>query len=107
MTEFRQGNVVQLHGRHLVIITNVQRKHGNDEYYNWISFSYSNSSGGTPWTTTEEEQTCQECQGSGYCDECGGKGYVTHIRHGMDQAELLADNVKEYILKGLTKNFEW
>jgi len=109
MKNFRTGNVVKLHDGHCIILVNVT----NDDVY-WISFSFSNSSGITKMKTEIKKEKCF----CGYyhnnehiydedCDKCYGKGYYDNEISGMDKAEYLADNVKEYILKRLLKNFDF
>jgi len=110
MKKFRTGNVVKSYYGGLVIITNVR---GTDEnpYYDWVSFDSSNCSGGSYHNTERKEEYCYDecghiCEDP-ECSVCNGTGKYIDIRYGMDSAKYLADNVKDYILKGLTKNFDF
>jgi DnaJ-class molecular chaperone len=99
--KFRTGNVVRLKSGSIVIVTKV-----TDDYTHWISFDYANSSGGTKNITYDEITSCWDCDESDEtCETCHGTGEYTRTVYGMDEAVRLADNVKEFIIKGLTKNF--
>lgn len=100
---FSTGNVFKLYSE-IHIVTSV-----TDKYTNWISFSHSNVSGATPNVTytAEEYCGCNECCPNPECEVCNGTGYYDREHKGMDQAIYLANNVKDYIISRLTKNFEF
>lgn len=107
MKKFRIGNVVKTAYGSIVIITKV-----NDDITSWVSFSYSNSSGATKNKTHMRATTCFCCEKNdgeydSECEDCKGTGEYEKEIMGMDAAEYLADNVKEYILDSLTKNFNF
>ena len=110
--KFRTGNVVKTK-YDIIIITNVGsgQTRPDDDYYSWISFSSSNCSGGTYFKTIESEETCWDCCGhkcnDEECEDCNGIGKFIKIDYGLDCATLLGDNVKDYIVKKLTSNFEF
>lgn len=102
------GNIVKLYGGSLVIITRI-----DTNITHWISFDSSGCSGATKNKTFIEDAMCWTCginDGGDIeydCECCKGTGYYKKTIHGMDKAKVLADNVKEYIVKRLTKNFEF
>jgi len=104
------GNVIKLKDGYIVIITNV-RDNSDNPYFSWISFSASNVIGGTHYKTEMSTEFCyDEC--NNICDDpecsiCNGTGKYIKTRYGMEDAKYLADNVKSYILKCLTKNFDF
>ncbi len=60
----------------------------------------------------EREEQCYDCDAHiGYpqsdCKTCKGKGTYSKTVLGMESAELLASNVKEYIMDRVLKNFEF
>lgn len=110
MKNFRIGNVVKLKGGYMVIITGF-RTIKDVEYADWISFSSSNISGGNKYETTESIERCNCDIAHGYvdddCEDCKGTGKYTRVDYGLEDATLLADNVKSYIINCLTKNFDF
>lgn len=104
----RIGNVVKLKNNNLVIITNV-----TDEHVRYVYFSSSNCSGGSDMKTKSREEMCWDCDINDggdadiECETCHGTGYYTAEIAGMDQAVVLADNVKDYIIGRLTQNFDF
>ena len=107
MKTFRIGNVVKLDSGSIVIITRV-----DDEITFWVSFSSSNCSKEIKNKTYMRSETCFCCEHNGGeydsdCEDCKGTGGYKEEAKGMDSAEYLADNVKEYILNSLTKNFNF
>ena len=109
---FRTGNIVQLKGGNMVIITG-ERTIGNAEYkvMDWVSFEYENHSGSTPFVTTYlAKRMCWECDinDGGETDmscECKGTGWVSSEVPGMDQAKYLAPNAKTYITDRLLRDW--
>lgn len=101
------GNIVKLNDRYIVIITDV-----DDDYVSWVSFDMSNVSGGTKMKTYMRSTSCFCCENNEGeydedCEDCKGTGSYKEEVPGMDKARVLASNAKEYILKNLTKNFEF
>lgn len=104
--EFSIGNVIKLSGS-IVIIYKI-----DDKLTHWISFNHENSSGSYPNLTYKETSTCYDCSSNDgisdiECENCHGLGVYVETIDGMDKAEFLANNVKEYIVKALTKNFNF
>ena len=106
---FKTGNVIKLKGSDsIVIVSNVDSK-----MTNWISFDSSGCSGGTKNKTGTEKTMCWSCDindGGDIdydCEDCKGTGEYDKIVYGADKAKFLADNVKEYIIESLTKNFNF
>ena len=104
----RTGNVIRLKGGSIVIVSNVR-----SDTTQWVSFNSENCSGITNNKTTIENEMCWNCDTNDSdtpdteCEFCKGTGYYEKERDGIDKATFLADNVKSYILKALTKNFEF
>lgn len=111
--KYSTGNVVKTKYGNIIIITKVGtgRVNPDDDYYNWISFDSSNCSGGTYYTTTGKTVCCDDVCGNRCEDEdcsyCGGTGTYAKTEYGLDQATLLGDNVKDYIIKSISKNFNF
>lgn len=109
MTPFRTGNVIKSPYGTICIVTNC-----TDDYVSWVSFSSENSSGGGSLEDTTRNETCY-CNenydyGNNYdpeCSDCKGSGGYEVKVLGYKRSELLASCVKDYILKRLTKNFDF
>lgn len=108
MSNFNVGNVVRLSHGSVVIITEVR-----SNYTNWIPIDSDKVSGGCKNISYIEESQCWTCDinDGGYQDEdcvdCHGTGYYNREISGMDKATFMAHNVKSYIMKAITKNFEF
>ena len=104
----REGNILKLKGGSIVIVYRV-----DDKLTHWISFDSSGCSGGTKNVTTIIDSMCWTCDindggDPDYdCSDCKGTGTYKEEIPGIDKATLLADNVKSYILKSITKNFDF
>jgi hypothetical protein len=102
----RTGNIVKTAYGDIVIVTRV-----SDDYVHWISASHANSLGSTQKLTTEHDVDCvcveECCEPSIDCPHCEGKGKIKVTKRGMDRATYLADNMLDYIKKGMMKNFEF
>lgn len=114
LPKYRTGNVLKTKHGYIIIITDIKTgtQHPNDDYYTWVSFSSSNSSGGTYFTTTQTIELCTDLHCGCACDDedcevCGGTGEYIRTNYGLDQAILLGDCVKGYILDKLTSNFNF
>lgn len=113
--EFNTGNVVKLEGGSIVIVVGertVNYATKKSVITDWVSFDSENVSGATPNKTEMEDKTCYCDEGNGgeydeFCETCKGTGTYESERTGMDKAKFLASNVKSYIMKRLTKNFEF
>lgn len=49
----------------------------------------------------KETHSCFECNYDPSCENCNGMGYTTSDVKGWKHAEVLATNVKEFILQGV------
>lgn len=113
MERFRTGNVVRLHERNLVIITNHSRTikliHSQPNYdvTDWVDFNHENCSGSTNKVSYIEKDVYCHCDDDPDCKTCKGTGRYECEVHGMDKATFEASCVKDYIMKGLTKNFNF
>ena len=99
----RTGNVVKLKSGNIIIVVSV-----SDDVTRWVSFEYENMSGTTRNKSYTETKTCWECVENGTdsdCETCKGTGEFEKTYDGMEGSILLASNVKEYIMKKLTKNW--
>lgn len=102
------GSVIKDHYGNLWIIS----KHysGTDKLkpgVHCISFSSSNCSGFIPYETHTKTDSCS-CMGEdSECEDCNGTTFVETTRYGLEDCKLLASSVKSYILKRLTKNFDF
>lgn len=114
MEKFKTGNVVRLASGMIVIINKyrtVETKYRSYEVVDYISLDMTNVAGSVPVeSTTEEEELFSEdgdkCNCEILCSGCDRK-IIKTTRHGINDATFLASNVKKYILKRLTKNFEF
>ncbi len=102
MNKFRTGNIVRLKDGFIVIINDyrtIKLKSGETyQVVDWISFDSQNSCGSSSLTTLKYDVNDKETT-----DETK----VVTIEYGMDEAELLATNCKDYIIGCLLKNFEF
>ena len=111
MSKFSTGNVVKMKSGYIVIVTEV-----TDDTTRWISFGASNVSGTTQNKSYTEDAMCWNCNtnddpdGNGPdcdCENCKGTGRFKKTIKGMNKAKFLADNVQDYIINKLTKNFDF
>lgn len=108
MSKFNIGNVIKTANGHIEIVTSE-----SGDYYNTISFDHENSSSGHRLKTYMRDEMCWDCdindggEADPDCKTCKGSGSYKKKIFGMDKATLLAPTVKEYIMKRLTKNFEF
>lgn len=108
MKKFKTGNVIKTKYGHIEIVSDV-----TEVCTYTISFDSENVKSGHKNKTFSEKVMCWTCdindggEPDETCKDCKGTGSHMEIRYGMDEAKLLASNVKEYILKRLTKNFEF
>ena len=106
--KFKTGNVVKLSSGYLVIISEVTSVGAS-----WVSFNTTNSSGFTKAITLIDKIPCNCIYNNDDglyeedCEDCKGTGTYVVVRDGMDKAKVVGENVKEYIIKKLTKNFDW
>jgi len=110
--KYSTGNVLKTQYGSIIIITKVGNGvvHSDDDYYNWVSFDSTNCSGGTYYTTRKSMVCCEDQCGHTCTDEdckCKGTGEFEKTEYGLDQATLLGSTVKSYIMKSLTKNFNF
>ena len=102
------GSVYKTKYGNIIIITSV-----SEDYANWVSFSHSNSCGGSHIKTRFEESQCWTCdindggEQDDDCVCCHGTGYYNKEIYGLEEAEFLGPTVKDYILKSLTANFKF
>jgi hypothetical protein len=107
MKKFQTGNVVENGYGHILIIYDER-----EDNTVWVSFDTPNCSGVTRNETYTVRENCMCSYNNTGCPiedcfMCHGKGRYEKIYFGMDKAKLLAPCVKDYILKRLTKNFNW
>jgi maleate cis-trans isomerase len=116
---FNAGNIVKIDDIGLVIINKyrtVTVSYGNEKSYevvDWIAFNHSNMSGCTRLEPYESNEMCWECDTNDSdtadfdCGVCKGTGYYKKMNKGMSEAVILADCAKSYIIKKLTKDFDF
>lgn len=121
MIKFRIGNIIKTDDKNIWIVVNETERENyftkqKDRYYNTVSFTYENSSGGLWETTYINKESCNcENYDENYeyygnnpeCETCKGTGYYNREWQGADRAKLLASNAKEYIIKNLIKKFDF
>ena len=115
MKKFRTGNIVKIEDSIVIIdkYRTIKTKKEEYEVVDWISFTMSNVSGCTRLKPYTSDDMCWECStnDSNYndyeCEFCKGTGYYKSKNDGMSKAIILADNAKDYIMKCLTKNFDF
>lgn len=106
MYKFNTGNVIKTPYNDVVIVTNC-----NDDTVSWIPIDSSNCSGISKLKDHKRNEACFCIEGNDGeydedCENCKGKGSYDVDVPGYEKSKVLASNVKEYILKGLTKGFE-
>jgi len=115
MEKFKSGNVVKLPNGMIVIIYGYRTvKLSKTEYQvvDWIDFESENCRGCTKVDSYIEKEEVffdydsEECPCEVVCDGCKREMVETTIP-GINSAELLGDNVKDYIIDRLTKKFEF
>jgi maleate cis-trans isomerase len=113
---FNAGNIVKIDDIGLVIINKYRTVSLSNESYevvDWISFNHSNVSGCTRLEPYESKEMCWECDTNDSdnsdfdCEVCKGTGYYKKMNKGMSEAVILADCAKSYIIKKLTKDFDF
>ena len=116
---FNAGNIVKIDDIGLVIINKyrtVTISYGNEKSYevvDWFAFNHSNMSGSTRLEPYESNEMCWECDTNDSdtadfdCGVCKGTGYYKKMNKGMSEAVILADCTKSYIIKKLTKDFDF
>ena len=95
---FKTGNVIRDYYGNLLIVVDVREDH-----LNYLFVNFSNASGGMSLKNHEEEDTCN----CGYvgCEQCDEGKRVFKTVHGAEDAVLVADNIKDWILDNLTTRF--
>ncbi len=106
MSKFITGNVVKLKNGSIVIVAGINTDFNNKEVVRWISFDYANVSGSTNTKSYNKIRECF-CGNDEDCENCKGSGKYTEVIEGFDDAVFLGSNVKDYIIKSLTKNFNF
>jgi len=112
MEKFRTGNVVKLKNGSIVIVTGNSKTFKGEDCVEWISFDSENCSGITNVEPFTRSETCFCCEDNGgeydeECEDCKGTGSYPERHDGMEGAVVLGSNVKKYIVKSLTKNFNF
>lgn len=108
MSNFKIGNIVKKENGSIIIITKVK-----SETTDWIAFDSNNVSGTTNNKTYTKEDLCWTCdvndggKSDSCCETCNGTGTYLKTFNGLDKAVLIGNNVKEYILKSVLKNFDF
>jgi hypothetical protein len=109
---FSTGNVVKTKEGYMLIVTKVTTNYKKEDYIEWVSFGSSNVSGGTKVKSGLESRTCfcienNDGEYDSECEDCKGTGSYKIMVAGMEEATIVGRNVKEYIIKSLTKNFDF
>lgn len=112
MSKFETGNVVKLSNGSIVIVVDKITNTKGKLCISWISFDAEKCSGITniePYTTINT-CFCHEHNEGEYdkdCLDCKGFGSYSKLNNGMVGSVILGSSVKEYIIKSLTKNFNF
>ena len=112
MSKFNIGNVVEIRRGYIVIITKNSETYKKEACVEWVSFDSANCSGITNIEPFDRGETCFCCEDNEgkydkECKDCKGTGSYMVRHDGMEGAVILGSNVKEYIIKSLTKNFNF
>jgi hypothetical protein len=99
MPRFYPGNVIKTKEGSIEVVYDVK----SDGYTSTIFVNSYNSSAGHRDKTYSEEEYC-DCGMMG-CEHCEKNKPYTVTYYGMEDAELVANTIKDWILKSLTKNF--
>lgn len=109
MNKFKTGNVIRVRPDfELEIVTSV-----NSDTISTIFFNHSNSSATRKLKTYTKDELCWDCDindggtSDVECETCKGTGTYTKTIEGAENAEIIASTVKEFIMKALTKNFNF
>ncbi len=104
MKKFLTGNVIKTKYGHIEIVTDAK-----EDYIKTVFFDVTSASAGHRLKDYDIKKRCycNEGHGDDPSCECKGTGEYTQTIYGFEHAELLASNVKEYILDRLTKNFDF
>jgi hypothetical protein len=102
MSRFIQGNVIKTKNGNIEIVADVDEQ---KDLTKTISIDASNCSALHRGKTYQSEEWCTcgmiDCE---YC--CENKPHLFTV-YGMDKAIFLANNVKEWIIKSLTNDFDF
>jgi len=101
MEKFVTGNVIRTRSGSLQIVSDTRT-----DYINTIFFDSSNSSAGHRKEDYQMDNCCY-CGPDPDCPDCKGTGEYKTTIYGYIHFTLVAHTVKDYILTGLTKNFEF
>jgi len=101
MKRFYAGNVIKTKNGSIEIVYDVQ----SDGYTRTISIDAQNSTCGHQDKTYQKEEYC-DC-GMSDCEDCNEHKKYISVFYGMEDAELVAYTVKEWITKSLLKNFQF
>jgi len=117
---FRTGNVVKLAQGSLVIISGYRRvesktrpntKELNYQVCDYVYVDHENTSSCSKLVTNVKTEKCSCDMAHGEtmedCEDCDGTGSYEHTDHGMDNATLIATNVKSWIIDTLTNKFNF
>jgi hypothetical protein len=100
MAKFRSGNVIRTKNGSIEIVCDT-----TDTLTNTVFLNYENASATHREKTYTQKEYCS-C-GERDCDDCRHNTPRTVVYYGMEDATLVAHTVKEWILKSLTKNFDF
>lgn len=115
MRKFDTGNIVKIDNSIVIIYKyrTIDITNENYEVVDWISFNHSNVRGSTRLEPYISNEMCWECETNNSelndyeCKCCKGTGYYKKENPGMSEAVILSNCAKDYIIKTLTKNFEF
>jgi hypothetical protein len=99
MKKFRIGNVIKTKEGSIQIVYGVN----SDGYTSTIFIDYENSTALHRYKTYTQNEYC-DC---GNCENCETNKPYKNTYYGMEDAELVANTVKEWIIKSLSKNFNF
>jgi hypothetical protein len=110
-SDIRIGNVIRCPHGDLWIVTNVNDGHDNPvtDTIEAISFDSENVTACQRLHDYDDRRQCSEDYGFGCdvdCDVCHGTGLALVHVPGWKRSKVLASNAKDFILKGVRKQFD-
>jgi hypothetical protein len=98
----RKGNVIRCPSGLLWVVVGI-----SDKQVHAVSFDSENVSATARLKDRTYDADCPHCYDERMddCEHCQGKGRITVVERGWENAEVLAPNVREFIMRAVRRTF--